>query len=129
MKCEASIWFVHVLYSNLGKLSIAAGVIAALAHVIYYAIKNRELALNVAVGKMLAGTVIPPAFLMGCAAFDPPNLLGCVTNVEIYIVVGAFCTIWIALTICFPGGFTWEWIRRLGDKLKPPSSSLTQTKK
>ena len=74
------------------------------------------MALNVTVGKMLAAFVLLPAIFMGLAAFDPPNLLGCVANLEVYIVVGAFSVVWITLSLLFPGGFTWRWVQDLGKK-------------
>lgn len=119
MECHASIWGdkVDFIYSNLGRISIGIGVASAVLHIAYCLLRNRELALNATIGKMLAGFVLPPAIVMGIASIDPPNLLGCVSNIEIYIVVGAFSTIWITLSILFPGGFTWKWIQKLGDKI------------
>lgn len=124
MQCHASIWGAEFIYLNLGRLSIALAFVSAMAHVAYCLLNDIPLAPNATVGKMLAGFVLPPAIVMGLAAIDPPNLLGCVTNLEIYILVGAFSVVWITLSILFPGGFTWKWIRILGDRFgkRPPNA-------
>jgi len=86
------------------------------------------LTLNIVMGKLVAGFVLAPAFAMGLSSVDPDNLLGCVANIEIYILAGSLSVIWITLSILFPGGFTWGWIQTLGKKFgtqkpAPPTST------
>jgi hypothetical protein len=107
---------MEVIYLNLGRLSIAVGILSALAHVVHCLFLNRPPALNDTLGKMLAGFALPPALAMGLAAFDPPDLLGCIFNLEIYILVGAMSVIWIVLSILFPGGLSSKWIQILGER-------------
>jgi hypothetical protein len=118
MVCQAGASWVGVIYSNIGRISIVVGVFSALAHVVYYWIKSKPLALNVTVGKMLSGFMIPPAVAMGFSALDPSKFLMCVEDLGIYIVVGAFSVFWIALSILFPGGINMTWLQ----KPPPPES-------
>ena len=115
--CDARNWGVGFIYFNLGTLSLIAGVSVAIIHIAYFLLRGRALHLNEILGKAMAASVLPAAIAIGLASLDPVGLLGCVNNVEIYIVVGAFSVVWITLSILFPGGFTWRWIQQLGQKL------------
>jgi hypothetical protein len=117
MQCHASVWGVEPIYQNLGRISLLIGFVSAVAHVVYCLIKDRQPELNAAVAKLVGGAVLPPAVAMGLSSIDPENLLGCVTNLELYIFVGAFSVVWITLSVLFPGGFTWKWIRKLSENL------------
>jgi hypothetical protein len=109
MVCNIPIPWVAFIYSNIGRISIFIGLVSALGHIVYYVIKRRPLALNVTVGKMMSGFIIPPAIAMGFSALDPANMLICVNDLGIYIVVGAFSVVWIAFSILFPGGIEMTW--------------------
>jgi hypothetical protein len=124
MECHANIWLVQYLSPSWSIIiSIFVAFISAILHIAYCLLNDRQLALNATMGKALAGYVLPPAMLMGLASLDPVNLLGCVTNLEIYIFAGAFSVIWITLSILFPGRFTWRWIQNLGEKFHNRNSA------
>jgi len=111
--CEPGTDVVRWIYSHLGVVCIGLGLISGAAHVVYCVAVGRGATLRDTLGKVGGGFVLPSALMMGLSAFDPAELLGCVTNLELYIVVGSLSVAWITLSVLFPGGWTWEWPGRL----------------
>jgi hypothetical protein len=102
MKCESTIAWVQFIYLHLGTISLLVAAGSGLAHVAYCLIRRMDFTLNTTLAKIGAGFVLPAAFAMGFSALDPPSLLGCVTNLPLYILVGAVSVVWITLTVLFP---------------------------
>jgi hypothetical protein len=102
MECHADKWGVifAFAYSHLGWGSIAIGVIAWVIYLLKP--KSYELSLGVAVGKFVGATAIVPAIAIGISAISPGDFLGCITGLELYIVIGALAVIWVAWTVLFP---------------------------
>jgi len=112
MICQPEIWQIQFVYSHLGTISLIFAVISGGAHIVYYWLKGFSPTQDATFAKMAAGFVLPPAVAMAGAAFDPGKLLGCVTGIELYILVGAVAVIWITWTVLFPKSI--EKRRRVG---------------
>jgi hypothetical protein len=104
MQCHADNWgeLAAFVYAHLGWGSIIIGVVAWILYLSYFKIKKYELDLSVAMAKFLAGTAIIPAIAIGFSAISPGDFLGCVTGLELYIVVGALSVLWISWGVLFP---------------------------
>ena len=102
MSCQSSIWLVQYIFSHLGTISLIIAVASGVAHLAYYLVKGLAPTLNATLAKIAAGFVLPPAVAMAGSAFDPDDLLGCVTNLELYILVGSVSVMWITWTVLFP---------------------------
>ena len=102
MNCHSNIWLVQLIYTNLGLISLGGAAVAWISHIIYYRAKGFTLTLNATIAKITAGAALPPALAMLGAAVDPANLLGCVSELGLYIFIGAVSVIWITWTVLFP---------------------------
>lgn len=102
MSCQSSIPLVQFIFSWLGTIALVTGLVSGALHVISYWAKGASPTLNATLAKVGAGFVLPPAVAMIGAAFDPARLLGCVSNLELYIVVGAIAVMWVTWTVLFP---------------------------
>ncbi len=101
MSCHSSFGLVQIIYNYLGTISLVIGGLSGALHILYYFIKGMNLTLNATIAKVTAGTALPPAFVMLFAAFHLDDL-GCVTNLGLYVFIGAISVIWITVTVLFP---------------------------
>lgn len=129
MQCHAETWgYIASIYTNLGKISLVIGAFCAALYIVFCLYTSRPLELSPTLAKMVAGFVLAPAVAMAFASIDPPALLACVTNLEIYILVGATSVIWITMSVLFPNGFTSRWIRVIGQKAQATTTNEEETR-
>ncbi len=102
MSCEPSNWLVQFVYTHLGTISIIAALLSGAAHLLHNWSSGIKLRLDRTIAKVVAGFVLPPVIAMAGAVFDLDHLLGCVTNLELYVLIGALSVGWITWTVLFP---------------------------
>ncbi len=104
MSCHSGIDLVDYFYLHLGTIALGAATITWLLHMAFYRIKKYPLTLKANIAKIASGFALPSAAAMLIASFDPPDLLGCVSNLGLYIFIGSVSVIWLAWTVLFPEG-------------------------
>jgi hypothetical protein len=104
MLCHSGISLIDLIFTHIGTISLVGAVIAWISHMAYYKYYGYKLTLNATLAKVVSGAAVPPAIAMLGAAFDPPDLLGCVSDLGLYIFIGSVSVIWITWTVLFPAG-------------------------
>jgi hypothetical protein len=91
----------EIYINNLGIIAISVGLLVAIEHVVFYAIKRISPDLYVIILKTLAGVGIPIGFGLILCAFDI-DLIGKLVNAPVYILVSGITIIYISLISIFP---------------------------
>jgi hypothetical protein len=102
LDCQPDNPTVALIYSNLGTIGFVFGGGAVIAHIIYYWARGFVLTLPAIIAKFLAAESVPAAVGLIGAVLAPAKLLGCIKNLELYIIVGGIAVLWITITILFP---------------------------